>query len=1243
MLKPSEIQPDVSTPAGGAGVSSAEVPRAGTTGITLRLLALRQLMRGLLLTQRVSWIAAVVLTAAIAWGMIDFGLRMPGWLRGVGLAIGLAVLAVALYRRIKPVLGFKPSLADLALRLEASPDGQRVGLGGVLASGLELAEGPSAPLAQPVVRQAGQQLARLTPMAVLKLGPTVVAASMLALALMTLSSVAFMQPGLTATGARRVLTPWSDVSWPKRAAIADVMEVAVHPLGTALPLRAALLTGDAERVRVQARYRLLDESGEAGPTRRVVLTDQGRQIAVPPGDDPMTARPETGVLMEQLLEPAALELDARAEAPEALLEYWFESDDDQTAARQVRLVRPPRVVSATAVVTPPAYAAALGVGAQTIELGAGVDERATLPDVLAGSRVELTIELSKDVPAVEADREAIAEALGEGFAAGVLEEQKSATIELSGRRWTLAWEARGNVSIRPAPVDQYGVASDSESAFRVVSREDRGPEAAVLLPSEDVQVLPTAKVDVSVEGRDDLGLARVEALARAAKPRAGSESKAAEATEDERTLGTATPTAGSAARVLTVASVLDLPALGAKAGEEYWLTALAADTHVLNGEPRAPTRSAVRKVRVISPDQLAEQVWAELSAVRRSAINLAEQQDRLREALARTPESTATGLARDQAAVSEGLVRQQQAVQRQAERIARNQLNNEELAGVLESAKELLESAREGSTAAQEVLRSADAAQRENRPAESSAKREQAGQAQAQAQRALEDLAQALDQGQDAWSARRGIERLKRDQQSIRDQTAKLGQQTVGRAAEELTAAERAAAGELAQQQDDLGQRAQDAIDKLRQQAEQLKERDPSTAQALEQAASRAQRAQVPEQIARVGEQIRQNRQQAANQQQDSVVKALEQMLEQMNQAGRDRDERLSRELASLIESIQGLIARQKQEIDALDAGVAKNDLSGLDTALIGLRTQTLAVGDQARSAGREMQAIAGQIEQAAAAQASAIGRLRAEPAEAAAAREFEVKALEHLESAVADAQKSQQQAQDRSTRRQRGELRRAYAELLAEQTDLRARANDAAGLEAGRRQRAAARELSQPQDDLRRKTADLQAKTKDIGESELFKFAHQRIDEAMGRAAAALGEGQTGPGVSAAQTTSVRVLQSLIDALGDSQQEKDPFREQEQEAGGGGGGGQPPGLIPPTAELRLLRIMQEEALEATKAAEAVGDEAGRRRSMVEAGRLQGDLAERAEALLKKLQEEQGGGGAKPGERARPAPPGGGS
>jgi hypothetical protein len=98
-------------------------------------------------------------------------------------------------------------------------------------------------------------------------------------------------------------------------------------------------------------------------------------------------------------------------------------------------------------------------------------------------------------------------------------------------------------------------------------------------------------------------------------------------------------------------------------------------------------------------------------------------------------------------------------------------------------------------------------------------------------------------------------------------------------------------------------------------------------------------------------------------------------------------------------------------------------------------------------------------------------------------------------------------------------------------------------------------------------------------------------------------------------------VLRSLVEALSQSPDEKD-FREaQGGNSGGGGQNGGPRPIIPPIAELKLLRAMQQDTALRTRAlAEAQKpDEA----ELDEVGSVQRDLAKQGTALIKKLSQQQ--------------------
>src|SRR6185295_1283778 len=84
----------------------------------------------------------------------------------------------------------------------------------------------------------------------------------------------------------------------------------------------------------------------------------------------------------------------------------------------------------------------------------------------------------------------------------------------------------------------------------------------------------------------------------------------------------------------------------------------------------------------------------------------------------------------------------------------------------------------------------------------------------------------------------------------------------------------------------------------------------------------------------------------------------------------------------------------------------------------------------------------------------------------------------------------------------------------------------------------------------------------------------------------------------------------------------KDDFREQNEgnNGGGGGGGGQPEPLVPPIAQLRLLRGMQAEAAERTRSADDSRD-AGEVDAL---STLQRELADMGKALIEKMNNAPG-------------------
>jgi len=1217
-------------------------PRTGGEPETLhpflvRLARVRLAARALLIAHRVGVLVAASVALLLLAGGIDWVLRTPDAMRTLALLVGLFAAGWFVWRRVVPAARFAPALTDVALRLErASGD---PALRGLLASAVDFARtdaheehqeaGLSRAMSARVVEDAARRVRTLHAGRVLRPNRPLRGLGLALGAVAGLLVVAGVAPELTRIGAQRLLTPWAGAEWPKRTQITDATTIAVHPIGRALPLRASLDKTNRPRgeTSVDARYRVWID-GRAGPVRRAPMTAQQH---TPPAT-PSGRAPE---FYERLIEATLPPETERAE-----LEYWFETEDDRTRARRVSLVQPPEVRGASARVTPPAYAhASLGAGFVQGErdLGAGRDERSVLGPVLDGSDVELILTLSRPVPLPtdEAQRAAV---FGEGRGL-----PDGATLENEGATWTLRWRADGAASLSVRPVDADGVAAFEPARFALDAAPDRPPSAVLLEPARDEAVLATAVIDALGEARDDVGLIEAVIERTSATRTPGSEGgvepegaphRAAEFVASERD----TPPTRLELRTrvdlaeVRVAFTPERPDGRSLApGDEIWLQVLARDGFERDGERHDPARSMLRRLIIIEPAELGDRLRSELAGLRRGAMRLDEQQAELQQDVASGVIGERTTERQD--GLTERASAQRELVERLRERQSRNRLQDDSLADLMDRAAGALDRASDASERAREALARADAS--ENPEAQEQSRRD-ARRAQEDVRDQLGRLVEMLDRGEDGWLARRSVERLLDEQRALAERTAAAGAETVGQSLDQLTPEQQAEAEAIAQEQRALARRTQEAIEDLESRAESLRGPDPAQARALAEAAQRGREQRVQERQESAAEQASQNQNASAQQLQQQAARSLEQMLEDLDRAERRREEQLRRQLAEAAERVRVLIERQQGELARLAQAAQRNVFAGLDRAMIDLHGATLAVADALRSESPDLAAPARLVERAADSQTSAILALRSDTIDAQEVERHEREALSQLEAALQEIEAQQQEADEQARRRAREELRRAYAEALREQTELREATRVYEQRELTRRERAELRALGERQLELRATLEALRERTEGLREARVFDFAHDRLASVTARAAEGLRRGESGARVAQDQRSAQELLRGLIEALREPEQEEDFGQGARQSGGGeGGGGSQDEGLVPPIAQLRLLRAMQAEALSRTRSAHRAA-ELGQPDAfeLEDVGSLQDQLQQHGRELIEQLQQQQ--------SPPQPVPPGGG-
>jgi len=1188
--------------------------------VTASLRRLRAAARRLLLTRTIAIAIAALLLLFTAVGMLDFLLRFPAWMRTAHLVLGAALLVFIVWRYIRPAWVFRPSLTSIAMRIERlNPE-----LRDLLASGVEFDRAQNthttpmeSALSHIVVEQAATAYSTGASRSLLNRSPALRAAGLLVITLAFIAALAGVNANLATIGARRTLTPWAGAEWPKRTGVADATIETVHPLGVVLPLRAVVTKSNRpiERTDVVARYRTIID-GEPGPAQRALLTWQGREEVAGNG--------AAGAFFERLIE-------ADADA----VEYRFETEDDQTPWRRILLVEPPAIAAASAVITPPGYASDIPAGAYTaraeLDMGAGADERAIAPLALLGSTIRLELTLNKPIPVNANNPDWLAATFSGAFAEtdAVITPETGVADSIS-----LSWRLTQSTRLPVALVDEHGIASTDDAVFRFDSVEDQAPAATVTAPPSDTAVLATAAMDITGEGRDDVGLAWVRLDQQVFRPEgadngAPSGPGGAMAPTGEPVEISRIESPGETTAEATV--FLEMPSLGVTVGDEVRITAIAADVFAAADLSRSPTVSTPRRLRIVSEEEFVQAIRNELSGVRQSVMRI---DDRQIEARARLEEAGADQTTiKEQANITDRVAREVESIEQIQSRLSQNRLEDDRLDGLLDEVKQALEQARSASTQAATALdQAAEQRQAQDDPDRQRAAEQQADDAQREVMDRLEDVAAQLDTGEDAWVLQRSLEKMLEAQRALQEQTSKLGAKTAGKSASELSPQEQSELEQIVEAQESLAEQADELADEMRERQEQLKETDQTAAAGLSEAARRAKEERVSEKMEQAAGEASQNQTSNASKSQQQAAESLERMLEDLEEGQRAREAALRRILASLIESLEAIVSGQSDELANLRQTIIEGGpLAALDTGMIRLNTNTLGVVSLARDAGRELASVANLISDASAAQSRAIIEIRREQIEPDAVREHEARSLDILKRALEEAQRLEDKMQQQEQDRKKAELLEAYRDALTAQIALRDETDGYAAKDnLTRRDKASLRRIADEQESIAGALDIILESTDELADAEVFTFAHRRLG-ALSAAAAANLRDAAPAGAARRQTAAVAVLQGIVESL----QDQAPPKDDDFNDGGGGGGGdnggqQPEELLPPIAQLRLLRLMQSDLLGRTRQTDEIPGEPGVD-TPAELGSEQRQLGEIGGAIIEKMsQDSKEGPGVKP-------------
>jgi hypothetical protein len=1145
--------------------------------------------RRMIVAQRLAQLFTAAVIALLAAGLIDFALRLPGGLR---LVIGVSAAALGawwLLTRLARARRFRPDVATIALRAERLyPQ-----LKDVLASGVEFAATPeafrdpklTAAFADVAVRQAGDRAQGVSLRRLLDPTLTLRWSAVALVAAVAMSAAVLAAPGHAALAMQRWLMPLGEAQWPRRTAIESLVRDTVWPTDTPLRVEAAVTQGYHPGMRAWIHYRVRKPDGQFRSWQSTLMNDQGER-----------ARQGKGGRFERLIELPELHAAASRDAFD--IELYMSAGDDQTAAQPILMVVRPAVRSVRATLEPPAYAQGL-VTTQQVSLDEQTGPVATA-SALQGATVRLDVTFNKPLPASAAT----------GFLPGLTTNQDTSAddsvIGQISRSFTLDATVQTPITL----TDAHGLSSVSDRLYRIEAVEDRPPAVALVEPIADESVLATAMVGVEAAAQDDVGVEKLHLEAQMPLRDAGT-------TQATSTTANLAVQEGRSPRLRLTYS-LDLAPFSLHAGDEVTLTAVAQDVFAFNGTRHDPVRSSPRKLRIIDVPTLVAQVRSELANIRQQAIRLEGTQ---RDLMEQPADAAVAG----QQQLDRRLDAQQQALRTLAQRLERNRLEEPTLQQTMERAAHLLDQADRTSQQASQALQ--QSASEPSRP-QAEQKLQEARQRQQETRDALGELITMLDQGRDALTLQLQLRQMLTQQEQLTDDTRRMLPRTAGQRPEDLQPEDQRDLGDLSDRQASLARQAEELARQMQATADALQrqgdsDHDQAAAQALREAAAIAQRQGLSPQMDKASQSTQENKLSDAGQQQLGAIDTMQQMMGAMGSQERKRQEMLRRRLAELNELIRKLVEQQKVQLARLEQVPPGQTLAGLDEGMSVLRRNTMSVEAEARKS-PETAPVAEVIGKAVIEQAAAITALRTD--QRTDAELGERQSLAYLEEALKLIDEARQQADEDMTNQQRNELEQAYRKLAQRQKELRERTVPLTGLDRmDRRQRADMTQLGHEQADLQIDAADLREK---VEQTLVFLQAHRRIDEGAARVARQLRAGQSDAGVLFDQEMIEARLLAMAEALKQEQRDRE-FREDEQ-GGGGGGGGQPPELIPPIAELRLLRGTQEAIYHQTRSADTAiqtaSDAAPLHRRLTDLSAQQRELSDLGKQLIEKVNSQTGAG-----------------
>ncbi len=1138
-----------------------------------RLEAVRRRARRLVIVWGVCWVVAAVVAAVALLGLADYLLRFedPG-LRLICSATALVVAGLAAYRFLYLPLLRCLSDVDLALRVQR----RFPRLGDRLVSAVEFLQqseddplAGSAALRTTAIAEAAAATDQLDFADTIDPRPST-RAGMVSVAVCLVAAILIVVDPLSAQIAlARLANPFGSHAWPRETHLALRQQVTQIARGDTFTVDIVDTGGRRLPADLQIHYRIeaadgrVDQESEPLPGNRHTSTAQRENV-----QRPFAYRVEGG-------------------------------DDHSQPWIEVEVIEPPRIDGLSIRLTPPAYT---GWPPQEVErhcqalVGTAIEFRGTATRPLGSATL-----------CFQQGRRLAARLTADGLGFQVPDDAQLLIVQQSETYWFELTDPQGIADVQP-------------TRWEITAVDDLPPTAAIEKPDDTLYLTAGAVVPLTVVAKDDLALHQV---ALEFGPADGEAGQSADPAAQTRVLFAGPDRVATSQEAVSPAAapgqrqVIDnrweLGPLGLKPGSQLVFEATAVDYRSQVG------RSRPRRLVIITPEELQNRIAAAQNRIMTELSRVLDMQRESREFTAaleirlkeiqpldqvvldriQAAELSQRRVSRALADGDEGLPKQ---IQTLLADIENNRVDSPDVArrmeGLLADIDRLV---REHLTPlGRELTVATKAAQIAlDEPASAPAVLPPLGRGGAHQDAVittLEGLLGELAQWDNYRRFHREISQLLHQQEAIREATSTLGQRTLSKHVRDLAPQERADVKVLARRQLELARRfdrIQEAMDRA---AVQLAPSEPLAADVVADALAEARRLAIGAAMRSAGAHIEENRIGGAEQIEGQIVERLQAVLDVLANRREHELDRLVKKLKQAETDLGGLRARQAGLQAAMEQAVAQADDARRRETLQRLaREQDDLQKETERMVRRLERLLASRASERcgrAAGHMGAAGRCAA-GGQARKAAEAAAGAENSLADAEQELARRRFEAQAALALEQLAQLQDALVHLRRQQDNALADTRRYAGLAAKGPltpgQLAGLRDLAGLQRGLGNSAGQLGEKAAGSG---AFQLALQRAARHMARAAGLLDRRRTADDTVAAQQQALAQLDMVLEAL----KPDSPDDAGDGPGGGTGAGGQQggtPGGVQHLAELKLLKLLQQELnLRTQQLAEAVAAQA---------------------------------------------------